>query len=291
MKKLVISILVLLLVSVIVILLQYPDTKVRVITCDVGQGDGILIQQAFFQIVVDGGPGNRLLTCLGKHMPFWDRTIEVVILTHPQADHYEGLIPLFSRYQVKHFIASAYPGSGEHFDQLVAVVSQEPNLNITIPHQGQILRQDELELEIIWPRTKVGNKLDWKNLDKVTPSKVIDDPNIISTVGILRYKSFSVLLTGDIGVPEEVALISNGVLTDIDVLKIAHHGSKHSSSTDFLRLVDPELVLVSVGAKNSYGHPAKDALDRVTEVNAKMYRTDEVGDVVVVTDGHSYWVE
>jgi len=115
------------------------------------------------------------------------------------------------------------------------------------------------------------------------------DVNVVSVVGVLRYGEFEVLLTGDIGFDEEDELLENGNLIDVDVLKVAHHGSKYSRGDEFINKIKPEVAVINVG-KNSFGHPTRETLDKLEEVGAKIYRTDLNGDVEIVSDGQKYWI-
>lgn len=222
---------------------QWPDGKLRVVFCDVGQGDASLVILGSFQALIDTGPSEaKLFTCLGREMPFWDRRIDLVFISHPQADHNGALKGLVKRYQVGKVIEKAM--------------------------DKDVYRYGELYFDIL-----LGG------------SKGESSENEDSMVLILRYHDFSTLFTADIGEPTELALIESGVLRKTSVLKVPHHGSKFSSSISFLSALRPTLAVISVGAKNSYGHPAGDTLMRLDQVKAKVLRTDQVGTVEVKTDG------
>lgn len=211
--------------------------------CDVGQGDAALVILGSFQALVDTGPSEqKLFTCLGKEMPFWDRQIDLVFISHPQADHNGALKGLLSRYKIGKVVERAM--------------------------DKDIYRYGELYFDILF-----GGDLNSGN------------ENEDSMVVFLRYLNFSTLFTADIGEPTELALLDAGVLKKTSVLKVPHHGSKFSSSLSFLERLRPTVAVISVGAKNSYGHPNGDTLIRLGLVGSKILRTDEVGSVEIVSDG------
>ncbi len=271
---------------------QMPDNSLHVVFCDVGQGDATLIIKGNFQMVVDGGPsGERLLSCLGRHMPFWDRKIELVVNTHPEKDHLGGLDDLMERYKVERLVINGVFGGGKDGERLQNLLRHGVT-KVVIPEAGDVLRMGSLQFDILWPEERVGSELAWMGGNDKGPTLVINtgpprriNVNVVSVVGVLRYGNFKVMLTGDIGFDEEKKI----KLEDVDVLKVAHHGSKYSSSDAFIERVDPEVAVIMVG-KNSFGHPTKETLDKLEKVGAKIFRTDVNGDVEIVSDGKKYWV-
>lgn len=269
-----------------------PDKNVHLVVCDVGQGDAILISWRSNQVLVDGGPSEAVVDCLSRHIPFWDRTIEVMVLTHPQADHMSGLISVLERYEVERIVANGMVNdTGEFWAFREAVV--EEGVEVHLPKRGDRIVLGELILEVIWPKEKVGSDLVWEPsfdtnvLGIETDSKEVNETSVALK---MVFGEFDALLVGDIGLGTEQALVSDGVLSDVEVLKVGHHGSKYASSSEFLREIDPELAVISVGGNNWYGHPTDDTLMRLDTVGAKVLRTDEVGDVEIVSDGREYWV-
>jgi competence protein ComEC len=234
---------------------QWPDGKLRVVFCDVGQGDASLIVLGSFQALVDTGPDEqKLYSCLGKSMPFWDREIDLVFISHPQADHNGALKGLLKRYKVGKVIENA--------------------------GDNDMYRYKDLYFDILMGGGKEGQ----------TGVKSGSNENEDSMVLCLSYYDFSVLFTADIGEKTELALLEAGVLKKTSVLKVPHHGSKFSSSIPFLEKLRPAVAVVSVGAKNSYGHPSEDTLIRLEQVKAKILRTDLSGEVEVSYDGEKMQV-
>jgi competence protein ComEC len=229
---------------------EWPDGRLRVVFCDVGQGDATLIVLGSFQALIDTGPNEtKLLTCLGESVPFWDRRIDLVFISHPQADHSGALPGVLKRYQVGKVIEKA--------------------------SDKDIYRYGELYFDVL-----LGG-----DLGTQTGVESSAGENEDSMVVALRYRQFSALFTADIGEKTELALLEYGVLRKTSVLKVPHHGSKYSSSISFLERLRPGLAVISVGAKNSYGHPNGDTLIRLEMVGAKIFRTDMAGSVEVVSDG------
>lgn len=270
-----------------------PDKNLHVVFCDVGQGDAALIIKGDFQMVVDGGPnGEGLLSCLGNNLQFWDRKIEVVVNTHPQKDHLGGLDELMGSYEVERLVINGVFGGGKDGEALRRLV-KERGVELVIPKKGDVFRLGSLQFDILWPEERMGNILAWtdeKRVDLVGETVLgkNTDVNVLSVVGVLKYGEFEAMFTGDIGFDEEESLLANGSLIDVDVLKVAHHGSKYSSSDEFIRKIKPEVAVIQVG-KNNFGHPTKETLDKLERVGAKIFRTDLDGEVEIVSDGQKYW--
>jgi competence protein ComEC len=259
--------------------LQLPAGRLKVTFLDVGQGDAIFIQTpGGVQVLVDGGPkGSRLLAELGRQMPFWDRTLDVVVLTHPEDDHVTGLISALERYDVG------------------AVVAREvlPSTNASAAWQAALASRG-----MEWIRGEAGTRVDMS--DGVTLEVLHPGPDSFTTdtestnndsvVMRLSYKDVAVLLTGDIEAEVEKELVRSGVYLRSTVLKVPHHGSDTSSCQDFLDAVGAQVAVISVGEDNRFGHPSDDVLARLQD-NARVYRTDRNGSVSIASDGHRLWIE
>jgi len=257
-----------------------PDDKLRVSFLDVGQGEAILIQKGSQQVLVDGGPSPQALSLeLGEQMPFWDRTIELVILTHPHADHITGLVEAVRRYRVERVL---YPESdyGLPVCQEWLGLIGEKDIECTIAQAGQ-----EIDL---------GDGIMMKVLNPpATPLSGTDsDINNNSVVLQLSAGEVSFLLTGDIEREAEYGLIARGSDLRGTVLKVGHSGSKTSTTPEFLAAVNPGVAVISVG-ENSYGHPSGEVVERLeAELGAEnIYRTDEQGTIEFITDGERLWVK
>lgn len=235
------------------------ERQTEVVFLNVGQGDAILISQGKNQILIDGGrTGKELLAQIGRHVPFWDRSIEFVIATHPDADHIGGLPALFRTYQVGHVLTTGAESDTEtsRFFQealsetLFGLTKVFRGAKITLPHGGELL--------IEYPLTPL--------------SQEASDTNEGSIIARFLYGETSFLLTGDL--PHEETVLPDE--EPVTILKAAHHGSKYSTSEAFLDLVQPKEAVISVG-KNSYGHPDSSVLERLLKRGIAVHRTDEEG--------------
>lgn len=294
-------------IGVVLLILGYwiaaiPSSNLKIVACDVGQGDASIVMQKNIQVVIDGGPENRLVNCMGRYIPFWDNKIEMVVLSHAQEDHMSGLELLLERYEVGLLVWNELGVENEKFDSLVALVDGSDTKVLT-PRQGDVVETGELRWKVLWPAVRlddpqvlgesvVSADLDGSVADMEGVTGLLGwDINEASVVISVEYGGFMGLFTGDIGEEVEAVLVEEGVLTDLTYLKVPHHGSKHSSSQGFLETIKPEVVSIGSGKGNSYGHPHVDTLDRLEAVGALVLRTDEIGDVVVGSDGQSWWVE
>lgn len=244
------------------------DNKLHIVACDVGQGDAILIQKNTTQILIDGGPDNSVLSCLGKYMPFWDRTIELVILTHPQEDHYGGLIDVFKNYKILLFGEYNRQSSNLSYQ----VLKNIPTNPLTLT-KGTKLRLGMIYLDIVHPVD--GNK-----------SKNVNDDGIVT---LLKYGEFKAIFTADVENEVSDQLSELPEIRNLNYIKVNHHGSKNGLSQKLLDAVDPDVAVISVGKKNSYGHPSEEVINLLKKYNVKILRTDEIGDVDVATDGINFW--
>lgn len=275
---------------VLAVVISLPDQKMHLIFCDVGQGDAVLITQGQNQILVDGGPNDKVLGCLSKHMPFWDRDLEMVILTHPEADHLTGIVSVIDRYSVKHLITNSLVAETGVFSKLQEEVIAK-KIPVYSPKLGDKIKISKLNFKILFPKEKLGNELVWKERSKaqVLGVEYKGSFNQTAIVSEIEYGQFKALLTGDTGIDQEKQLEPE--LEPVNVLKVAHHGSKTSTSDEFLAKVRPSLAVISVGASNRYGHPTSEVLNRLKAVGAKVYRTDLNGEVEIVSDGKSWYTK
>ncbi len=257
--------------------MQGPDGLLHVFFLDVGQGDAILIQSpGGRQVLIDGGPSpSQLAWQVGRHTPFWDRSLDVVVLTHPDGDHMNGLIPLVERYDVGLVVDSPLSD---------AAPEARPWL-VALEHQGVRRQMAQRGMRI-----HLGDGV-W--LDLLHPAMPLldgtrSDDNNNSTVIRLGYGRVCFLLTGDLESEGEAELIASGQALRCPVLKVSHHGSGGATSEAFLAAVAPQVAVIQVGADNRYGHPAAGTLERLS--GARVYRTDQHGTIEFTTDGEWLWV-
>jgi competence protein ComEC len=255
------------------ILSSLPSKHLHFIACDVGQGDAILLTRGFTQVLIDGGPNDQVLNCLSENMPFYDRTLELVVNTHPDADHITGLSKVIKRYQIKQVLAHKFDIESNIAKEFYTVL-KEKEIPFYSPQAGEKIKLAGLQFKVLWPEQKYDTSHAAVG-QLATQTKVLGGKtNENSIVLHLQYKDFDALLTGDITEKEEKEIIKDYQFKDIEVLKVAHHGSKYSSSQEFLQAVKPQIAIISVG-KNSWGHPTGEVLDRLQLVGAKILRTDK----------------
>jgi competence protein ComEC len=240
---------------------------------DIGQGDASFIEAPNNnQILIDGGPTSAVISKLAKEMPFYDRTIDLVILTHPDYDHLTGLLDVLKRYKVKNILWTGVITDTPQFSEWQKLLSKE-NANVVIAKKCErvTIQSDPLiYFDIIYPdRDLEGNNI-----------KNTNDTSVISR---LVFDNNSFLFTGD--ATEKIDPELAGENLKSDVLKVAHHGSKDSMTDDFLNSVLPKMAVISVGKDNSYGHPNIETLEKLNKSGIQVLRTDEMGDVRFVSDG------
>lgn len=253
---------------------KYTDKKLHITFCNVGQGDSIIIRTPEgADILVDGGPSPKVLDCLASHMPFWDNDIEIIYLTHPDADHLTGLIDVFEKYNVLYFGTSDAPKDTEVFKQLNQYIAKEGIKKNFVYRGDSVKLSDGVTINTLWPTVEYTHSGE-------------DDTNNYSLVQDLSYGNFHVLLTGDI--PFQLLNSIMPTLSEIDVFKPPHHGSKTGVDEYTFQHILPKTAVISVGKKNRYGHPNKGVLQILHEKNIPYYRTDLHGDVEIVSDGKTW---
>ncbi len=253
-----------------------PDAKLHVSFLDVGQGDAVLIQQGSRQILVDGGPsGTALSHELGRKMPFWDRTIDLVILTHPHADHLTGLLEIVQRYRVSR-VMIADTGDGSALWSEWQGLLERRKIDPIEARAGQSVSLGQARLEVLY-----------------SPGPESEgDANESSLVLSLERGDISFLLAGDIGAATELELVTVRAVAHYTVLKVPHHGSAGSSTPPFLAIVRPDIAVISAGKGNPFNHPSPEVIERLGQQpgTAGVYRTDRDGTIELVTDGSSLWL-
>ncbi|MDD4027150.1 MAG: MBL fold metallo-hydrolase [Candidatus Shapirobacteria bacterium] len=234
-----------------------PSKKVKVIFCDVGQGDAILVTYKNWQMLVDTGPNNKkVLKCLENNLSFWDKKIEIVIITHGDSDHIGGLIDVSKYYKIEQKFYSK-------------------NLS-----QFDLIKTSWMVFEVVNPKEKIENG---------------EDNNENSIAGILSFwdhnlkRKVKIFMAADITKEVEQRLVWQGVLRQgygtlengVDVLKVSHHGSATATSEELLDVLKPKFAVISVGVKNKFGHPTKEVLDRLLKKGIEIWRTDLSGEIFI----------
>lgn len=286
--KYIISSLLLAAVTIWLAVWQFGDKNLHLIACDVGQGDAILATYGSTQILTDGGPNNKVVDCLSRHMPFWDRKIELVILTHPQLDHYGGLAEVFGRYKVENFLYNPIYISSSSYEVLKKAVGGSGTKLLT-PKEGLVMRLDLIQLDVLNPTEELKNSLTAKtDGDILGVNTTNSDLNDFSIVYKLSLGNFDALLTGDIDAKSLDIPALSASIGALEYLKVPHHGSRNGLTKELLDVVNPKIAVISVGRNNRYGHPHEEVLKMLNEKGVKILRTDEIGDVEVITDGQMW---
>ena len=270
-----------LIILIFFVFFRFNDSKLHIVICNVGQGDAIFIRTpAQADILIDGGPDKKVLDCLSRHMPFWDRSLDLVIMTHPDADHSTGLVDVIKRYQVSSFYTEEVAGKTQIF-KLLETVLAEKKLSAKYLHLGDRLSDSSgFSMQTLWPSLKAIQETDQNRANLRL--------NELSVIELISYGKFSALLTGDAGskVMDQIADRARSII----ILKVPHHGSKTGMSDQFLSLTSPEIAVISVGVKNKYGHPTKFSLDLLESHKVKILRTDLDGEIEILSDGKTWSV-
>jgi competence protein ComEC len=256
-----------------------PDGKLHVYFLDVGQGDAILIQAPDGrQILVDGGPSpTALLNELGAVLPFWDRSLDLVVLTHPDGDHLTGLIPLLDRYAVARVLDT-------HLSETASLAAAwrdglaHHRIPRTVAERGMRIPLGQAQLTVLHPGPRPFRG-------------TASDDNNNAIVLRLAYGQTSLLLTGDAEAEAEAELLKAGLPLRADLLKIGHHGSKGATSAAFVAGVAPRWAVIPVGAENTFGHPHPDVLQRLAAARIEILRTDQNGRIEAISDGRTLQVK
>ncbi|MFW6105471.1 MAG: DNA internalization-related competence protein ComEC/Rec2 [Chloroflexota bacterium] len=273
----------LLIVAILVwsVVMTTPDDKLHVSFLDVGQGDAILIQTLNGQdILIDGGPDPQKINLeLSKKLPFWDRMIDLIVCTQPHADHVTGLVEVLQRYKVRQVLEAEVSYNSSIYQEWCNVV-EDKGIEYSIARAGQ-----EIDLGS-------GIKLELLNPPEGLFEGTSHDVDNNGLVLRLSWGSVSFLFTADIREEAEFELIGQRANLKSTVLKVAHHGSETSTTSQFLAAVDPEVAVICVGADNPFGHPSPEVLERLIDRlgDDNVYRTDEDGTVEFITDGERLWV-
>ena len=259
---------------VCLIVFHVSPHKLEVSFLDIGQGDAILITSpSGKQMLIDGGSTNKILEELARHISYFDRTLDVVVATHPDADHVTGLIPVLEKFKVDTVILSPSEGHTGIYNEVKNHIKVE-DANVHVGATGDVIDfGDGVLATILYPSKNYVEKK--------------DDTNDASVSMIITYGDESVLLTGDLPSTEEGELMRAGLPKKITVYKAGHHGSKYSSSEQLLSYIKPEYSVISAGKNNKYGHPSPQALERLQKYSKEILSTIDKGAITFITDGKS----
>ncbi len=258
----------------------HAENRLKVAFLDIGQGDAIYIEAPNGnQMIIDGGPGNALRDALAEVMPYGDKSINVLIVTNTDADHYSGFISLIRDYDIGAVIEPGTVTKTATYKKLKKVINEQEIPNI-IARNGMTIdldKENEVSFRVLFPDRDVTR---WSTNDG-------------SIMGILSYGETKVMFTGDGTKKTENAVLANnkGEILRSDILKVGHHGSATSSGDAFVRTVSPTWAVISAGLKNSYGLPKKVTLDTLLKNKAEILRTDELGTITFLSDGNQFLLD
>ena len=244
-----------------------PSQELRIWFADVGQGDGIILRTPTKEtIVVDGGPRQDFVQEVDSHIPVTDRNIDLLVVSHADADHITGLAALVESGRVRNALINRDSTKQTKIYQRLLTALEQQHVNVIEARAGQQYSFGEVQVRVLWPTET-----------SLTSRKESNEKSIVLRVS---YGSQDILLTGDAPSLVEKKLLEQGSVLDAEVLKVGHHGSASSTSEDFLRAVQPDIAILSVGAKNRYGHPSARVVSLLQKSGITTLRTDVVGDVL-----------
>lgn len=244
---------------------------------DIGEGDAALVQTPARQtILIDGGPDRSILQKLGRALPWTARTIDLVVVSHPHADHVTGLISVLQRYRVRQVLATGVVHTTPEYLALLQLI-RDKRIPLTVAQAGvNVALAGGVKVEVLWPPTSMAGL-------------TVDDLNAASQVDRIRFGDTSVLFTGDTPEANEAAILASGTNVSAQVLKIAHQGSRGSTSAAFLRAVAPRFAVISVGRNNRFGHPHAEVIERLRQYVPELLRTDTSGNIVLRSNGQAWY--
>lgn len=243
-------------------LISGRDSRTKIVFCDVGQGNAAYLRiDDRLDLLVDAGPDRSVLHCLGRHMPFYDRRLELVIITHSDSDHYGGLFHLIGRYDIGQIVLNDLKKADRTFKNLKEKIVEE-KIPLRKHYAGDRIKLADGLIYFHWPSVDFGSV----------------SGNETSSVFSYSEKDFRLLFTGDSS-PETLNRLKAQDISGTDILAVPHHGSKNGLTEKFLRLADPRLAVISVGKNNPFGHPHKSILELIRAKKINILRTDEEGDI------------
>ncbi len=252
-------------------------TSVTVIFCDVGQGDAAYIRlQGGIDILIDAGPDQSVLSCLGRYMPFYDRRIELAVLTHPDLDHFGGFLPVLDRYTVLTFAMPPVTKKSQSFSDLLSKLERR-EAKLFFPLAKTEFHVGSAVFYSLWPTTSfLADSAHFETAGLLGSS--LRSANSFSLVFVVQLASEYLLFTGDLTPAELNTIQIPARFRQVRVLKVPHHGSKNGLTSEFLDQLKVETAVISSGKKNPYGHPHKEVLEILKTRRIEYVRTD--------TDGH-----
>ncbi|MGH7249803.1 MAG: ComEC/Rec2 family competence protein [Minisyncoccia bacterium] len=250
---------------------RISDKALTFAMLDIGQGDGLFIQSPTgTQIMFDAGPVNKVLSPLSRVMSPFDKTIDAIVITNPDADHIGGFLDILKNYKVSAVFEPGTKNDSKTFQNLKGEIKKQGIKDILARKGMRLDIGGGAFIDILFPDQDVST---WATNDG-------------SVVARLSYGSSSVMLTGDATIKTEKIILSENPVAELKstVLKVGHHGSRTSTSADFVQAVSPTYAVISDGKNNKYGHPHQETLDTLAQFGVKIFRTDLLGTIVMNSD-------
>lgn len=290
--KFIFSLMVLVLIVIWAEIVRGPDSPndVRLSFFNVGQGDSIMISKGDYQLLIDGGPDDSLLPEIGRVMPVSDREIEVIVLTHPHADHLVGLNQIVDRYKVGAIYLSGVIHNSNQYLEFLSKI-KDNQISTFVPDEGQQINLfNNASISFLWPGKKFEKVSSCDPSDRPETEVALDCiKNLNNSSQVLKFCYFEQcsLYLGDLENDAQLEMLGNDGQRDYSaqILKISHHGSSNGSNQQFLDLVKPKFAVVSVGADNRYGHPHAATISLLESIKLpdgstpKILRTDRDGTI------------
>lgn len=239
---------------------------------NVGQGDALFIESPTgVQIMFDGGPARKVLGPLAQVMSPFDKTIDAIVITNPDADHIGGFLDILKNYKVDEVFESGTLTDSKTYQNLKTEIKKQNISNVLVKRGMKLDIGGGAVIDILFP-------------DRDVSSWVTNDGSVVAR---LSYGNTSIMLTGDATIKTEKIILSENKEAQLKsaILKVGHHGSRTSTSSSFAKAVSPQYAIISDGKDNKYGHPHKETLDTLTQFGANIFRTDLLGSIIMKSDG------
>lgn len=253
------------LIIILILILKLPNGSILISFLNIGQGDAIYIRTPDdYHILIDGGPSVKILEELADIMPLYNRTIDILILTHPHSDHVNGLVEILKRFSVRNIIIVGTPYNNPYYQKFLELIN-EYHINLYFADSSNDIKLGrDVYIDIVWPVTSKAGIY-------------FENVNNTSIALKLLFNNHKILLTGDAEIEEEREIIESGFEISADILKSGHHGSRTASLNEFLSEVNAKIAVIQSGEENDFGHPHKETLRKYYDRNMLVKRNDLEG--------------